>query len=94
MAIRAIYENGYLRLLDPVTLKDGEQVNITISSEKEYLKAVLDDLITFPDENAPDNLSDEDMLLVQEYEQDLARGKLTSSRPLSEIIIEDREDRF
>ncbi len=32
-AIRAIYEDGHLRLLDPVELSEGEQVQITIGHQ-------------------------------------------------------------
>jgi predicted DNA-binding antitoxin AbrB/MazE fold protein len=31
VSIRAIYENGVLRLLDPVELQEGEKVEITIA---------------------------------------------------------------
>ncbi len=32
--IRAVYEHGQLRLLDPVKLRDGQQVNIAILEEE------------------------------------------------------------
>ncbi len=45
MGIRAIYEDGYLRLLDPVTLTPGQQVTVTIEtpSESNTLRNVLGD---------------------------------------------------
>ena len=30
VSIRAIYENGYLRLLDPIDLQEGQEVRVTI----------------------------------------------------------------
>ncbi len=32
-SIRAVYESGHLRLLDPVDLAEGEQVNVAILKE-------------------------------------------------------------
>ena len=33
--IRAVYEHGQLRLLDPVELRDGQRVNIAILAEEQ-----------------------------------------------------------
>jgi predicted DNA-binding antitoxin AbrB/MazE fold protein len=35
MSIRAVYERGQLRLLDPVDLEDGAEVNVTITRAEE-----------------------------------------------------------
>jgi len=54
-AIRAIYEDGHLRLLDPVELSEGEQVQITIGhqfsvprTEDKRMRAALGNSVRFP----------------------------------------------
>lgn len=37
ISVRAIYENGVLRLLDPAPFKDGETVTVRIVSEREQV---------------------------------------------------------
>jgi predicted DNA-binding antitoxin AbrB/MazE fold protein len=34
MSIRAIYENGFLKLLDPVNLNNGQEVKLTIQGDE------------------------------------------------------------
>jgi predicted DNA-binding antitoxin AbrB/MazE fold protein len=34
-ALRAIYEHGHLRLLDPVYLNEGQEVQVILVSEQE-----------------------------------------------------------
>lgn len=38
VSIRAIYENGKLRLLDPVELQEGQEVKITIVPKEDELQ--------------------------------------------------------
>jgi predicted DNA-binding antitoxin AbrB/MazE fold protein len=84
-AIRAIYTAGQLQLLDPVDLKEGEQVQLVILSDEECVLAALSDLlVVFPDS------SDEDIdeaALLNEIAADL-RGKPT----ISDAIIEERRE--
>lgn len=51
MAIRAIYEDGYLKLLDPVDLQNGQHIEITIEQDpaREKLMADLADLLYRPE---------------------------------------------
>ena len=64
--VRAIYENGRLRLLDPVSLKDGEQVSITILPVAESHGISLE-----PDGNTP-RPSARDLLKMAAGERDQA----------------------
>lgn len=83
-AVRAIYEHGSLRLLDSVELTEGEQVSITIVSERDAIRAALADLLVPPDDT-DDDLNEE--ALLQEIEQ-----AFQGQPPLSETIIQERRE--
>lgn len=84
---RAIYENGHLRLLDGITLNEGQQVALQIvpvDAEEAALRELWGDLIAhWPDPSNDDDAYLEDML--DEIDQ-----AFQGDPPLSQIIIEDR----
>lgn len=83
--LRAIYHAGQIRLLDPVDLLDGQEIQVIILSDAERAAAVLADLlVTFPP--PPDDGLDEEALL-REIEAAFA-GKPS----LSETIIQERQE--
>jgi predicted DNA-binding antitoxin AbrB/MazE fold protein len=83
VSVRAVYHQGQLRLLDPVNLKDGQQVHLQILADEEIsLKDLIGDMLV-PFERDAEEIDEE--ALLHELDQQLA-GK----RPLSEIILEDR----
>ena len=87
--IRAIYEHGQLRLLDPVILSEGEQVHVKIISARERAREVLGDLLVPPSEVVAPDLDaelDEDALM---RELDAASQGV---KPLSLVIIEERRE--
>lgn len=86
--IDAIYENGQLRLLSPVSLNEGQRVRVVIDlvhgDSQEALRSALSDLgIQWPDPSDDHDRYLEDM--ADEIDQ-----ALQGDKPLSEIIIEDR----
>jgi predicted DNA-binding antitoxin AbrB/MazE fold protein len=85
LTIRAVYQEGQLRLLDPVDLPEGQQVKISIETmtDEEAVRAALGDSVRWPD------TSDDSDAWVEELadEIDLA---FQGEPPLSQIIIEDR----
>ncbi len=83
--IRAVYSQGHLRLLDPVNLSEGEEIQLTILSDEERVLAILSDLLVQIPDPSGDDL-DED-LLAREIEEDF-RGQ----SPLSETIITERHE--
>ncbi len=87
-AIRAIYEDGKLRLLDPVDLVDGQQVEIVLrlKTEEELVREALADLnIQWHDPNAfADDDVDEEALMKE------ISDAFSGDPPLSQYIIEDR----
>jgi predicted DNA-binding antitoxin AbrB/MazE fold protein len=80
--IRAIYSDGQLRLLEPVDLTEGQEIQLMILSDDERVLAALGDLLVeIPDQTGE---LDEDALL-REIEEGF-RGQ----PPLSDTIIEER----
>ncbi len=85
VAVRAIYENGQLRLLDPVDLQEGQEIYVTIMSERERVRAALADILVQMPDPTDDDFDEE--AAAREIE-DAFRGL----PPLSETIIEERRE--
>jgi predicted DNA-binding antitoxin AbrB/MazE fold protein len=84
-AIRAIYENGQLRLLDPVNLVEGQQIELQILTDRERAREALAAMLVSPI-RISDEAVDEDALL-QEIEHDFS-----GQPPLSQTIIDERNE--
>jgi predicted DNA-binding antitoxin AbrB/MazE fold protein len=85
--VRAVYEGGHLRLLDPVELAEGQEIQLMILSERERARAVLADLLVSHDVSSEqDELTDEVALLAA-IDAD-TRGKPA----VSDAIIEERRE--
>ncbi|MEG3907294.1 antitoxin family protein [Microcoleus sp. w2-18bC1] len=94
--ITAIYENGVLRPLSPLSLNDGETVQITIVAEvsQEELKGDREKAIKLRDIQKLMGLPTKQFKLDAAAEQkrrelfEKLKGRV--GKPLSEIVIEDR----
>jgi predicted DNA-binding antitoxin AbrB/MazE fold protein len=94
--ITAIYENGVLRPLNPLSLNDGETVQITIVAEvsQEELKGDREKAIKLMDVRKLMGLPTKQFKLDAAAEQkrrelfEKLKGRV--GKPLSEIVIEDR----
>lgn len=84
-AIRAIYSEGQLRLLDPVNLAEGEEIQLTILSADERVTAALGDLLVEISNPTADDIDEN--VLAREIEEGF-RGQ----SPLSDTIIEERRE--
>jgi len=84
-AIRAIYTDGQLHLLNPVELSEGQQVQLVILSDRERILAALGDLLAHVPNSTDDDV--DETALLNEIEADL-RGKPT----ISDAIIEERRE--
>ena len=94
----AVYENGVLRLLTPLELPEHTQVQIYVqptqpetdamAHRREVRAALVAAGLSLPATNAP-SPSD---LLSADQRAELAR-RFSAGRPLSELIIEEREGR-
>ncbi len=81
--IRAVYNDGNLRLLDEVQLAEGQEVHLVILSERERVDAALGDLLMkWPD---PGDVDIDEAAVLEEL-ADAFRGL----PPLSEEIIAER----
>ena len=81
--IRAVFNEGSLRLLDEVQLAEGQEVHLVILSERERVDAALGDLLMkWPD---PGDVDIDEAALLEEL-ADAFRGL----PPLSEEIIAER----
>ena len=85
-AVRAVYEQGRLRLLDPVDLAEGQEIQLMILSERERARAVLSDILVH---HEPDTeLNDIDEAALQAEIDAETKGKVT----VSDAIIEERRE--
>lgn len=82
--IRAIYQNGQLRLLDAVDLVEGQEVQLVLVDEPDRVDAALADLLVQP-LDVEDDIDEE--ALLKEIEEAF-RGQ----PPLSETIIQERNE--
>lgn len=86
-SIRAVYQNGQLRLLDPVELDEGQEVELMILSEREKLRSALGDLLVHIDIDETTGDEVDEAALLREIE-DGFRGQV----PLSQAIIDERNE--
>jgi predicted DNA-binding antitoxin AbrB/MazE fold protein len=89
-AVRAIYEHGHLRLLEPLDLVEGQQVEVVvhIPNEDDLFHMALADLVDqWPDANAAVGEIIDEEALQQEVDE-ATRG----IPPISEAIIEERRE--
>jgi predicted DNA-binding antitoxin AbrB/MazE fold protein len=84
-AVRAIYEQGWLRLLDPVTLIEGQEIHVMLLSERERARVALDDLLV---QYEPASVEDVDEAKLLEEIDAAMQGK----PPLSDAIIKERRE--
>lgn len=83
--VRAVYEDGRLRLLDPVTLADGEQVQLMILSAQERMRAALGDLLMESQPETADAV--DDARLLAEID-----ASINGQVAVSEAIIQERQE--
>ena len=81
--ISAIYTDGQLRLLEPVDLVEGQQIQVVILSEHDQLRAALGDLLVTIPETSSDDLDEAALALAVE-------AAFHNQTPLSQTIIEER----
>jgi predicted DNA-binding antitoxin AbrB/MazE fold protein len=84
-AVRAIYEQGRLRLLDPVNLAEGQEIALMILSERERARAALGNLMV---EYAPEPVEDVDEAALLAEIDVAMKGK----PPVSDVILEERRE--
>ncbi len=84
-SIRAVYRNGQLQPLDPVELRDGQEVRIQILDDYSRTRAVLADILVHVEEADLQDSFDE---IALQREIDAAAKGVT----LSDLIIQERKE--
>lgn len=87
-AVRAVYEDGRLRVLDPVTLAEGEQVQVMILREQERRRAALGDLVADVASDTGDTVDEAGL----QAEIDAAVATRQGQARVSEAIMQERRD--
>ncbi|NOK58242.1 MAG: hypothetical protein GFH27_549279n48 [Chloroflexi bacterium AL-W] len=84
-SIRAVYEQGHLRLLEPLHLSEGQEIQVLILAGYDRVREALSDMLVVP-AAPPEPLIDE-AALVQELDAHFSRAM-----PLSATIIAERDE--
>ncbi|MEP7285012.1 MAG: antitoxin family protein [Chloroflexota bacterium] len=71
--MRAVYEHGHLRLLDPVDLTEGQEIQLMIVSERERARVALGDVLVYYDPAAELDETVDEAGLLAEIDADLFR---------------------
>ncbi len=89
VSVRAVYQEGQLRLLDPVDLVEGQVVNVTIGPERDLSSAQVDTQL-----RAAGLLADmpdlEDAVELTPDERRRIGRLFAGERPSEDLIDEDR----
>jgi predicted DNA-binding antitoxin AbrB/MazE fold protein len=83
--IRAVYEHGQLRPLDPLALTDGQEVHLAILSEQEQVRSALADILA-PVNAEPADETDEATLVAT------IDAALQGTSPVSEVLVAERHE--
>ena len=92
----AVYENGVLRPVNPVSLTEGQTVRLRVLPEvspgwqKNDLDAAVQTLVDQGKMTLPDKQGQEDPETEKKWRELFEKLKGRPGKPLSEIIIEDR----
>ena len=84
-AVRTVYEQGWLRLLEPVNFIEGQEIHVMLVSERERARAVLDDLLVQYEAELVEEI-DETKLLTE------IDAAMQGQPPISDAIIEERRE--
>ena len=93
MVVKAIYEGGKFRLLEPIQLIEGQTVTLDIlpemtkPTEAEAIRAALGDTVRWHDPN------DNRHAWVEDMGDEIAEA-FKGLKSLSEIIIEERDEQI
>ena len=83
--IRAVYEHGQLRPLDPLALIDGQEIRLAILSEQEEVRAVLADLLAPVNAESADEMDEAALVATID-------AALQGTSPVSEVLLAERHE--
>ncbi|MBD2775746.1 antitoxin family protein [Iningainema tapete] len=90
--ITAVYENGVLRPLNPLYLQEHQTVRIQVLNEEPAMDAeqIIQSLVAAGLVSPPPRRGDVEPVSEQAWRELTQRLEASPSKPLSEIIIEER----
>ena len=83
--IRAVYEHGKLRPLDPLALTDGQEIRLALLSEQEQVRAALADLVAPVNAEPADELDEAALVATIDV-------ALQGTPPVSEVLLTERHE--
>jgi predicted DNA-binding antitoxin AbrB/MazE fold protein len=83
--VRAVYENGHLRLLYPLDLAEGQEIDVLILTERDKAIAALGNLVATPPQISDEGIDEE--ALLRELDETYG-GNLS----VSDAIIQERRE--
>ena len=81
--IRAVYEHGQLRPLDPLALTDGQEIRLAILSEREQARSALADMLAPVNAEAADEMDEAALAATID-------AALQGTPPVSEVLLAER----
>ena len=90
--ITAVYENGVLRPLNPITLQEHQTVRIQVLTEESAIdtEQIIQSLVAAGLVSPPPRRGDVEPVSEEAWRELTQRLEASPSKPLSEIIIEER----
>jgi predicted DNA-binding antitoxin AbrB/MazE fold protein len=83
--IRAVYEHGQLRPLDPLALTDGQEIRLTILSEQEQVRSALAEMLAPVDAEPAEDMDDAALVATID-------AVLQGTSPVSEVLLTERHE--
>ncbi|MEC4812088.1 MAG: antitoxin family protein [Scytonema sp. PMC 1069.18] len=90
--ITAVYENGVLRPLNPLSLQEHQTVQIQVLTEEPAMDAeqIIQSLVAAGLVSSPPRQEDVEPVSEEAWRELTQRLEASLGKPLSEIIIEER----
>ena len=86
--IRAIYEQGQLRPLEPLNLSDGQEVRLAVLSEQEQARLALAEGLAPVEAEPPTGMDEVDEAAILATIDAALRG----APPVSDAILDERRE--
>jgi predicted DNA-binding antitoxin AbrB/MazE fold protein len=83
--IRAVYEHGQLRPLDPLALTDGQEIRLAILSEQEQVQSALADMLAAVNTEPADEMDEAALVATID-------AALQGTPPVSEVLLTERHE--
>ena len=83
--IRAVYEQGRLRPLDPLPLTDGQEICLAVLSEREQARSALADMLAPVDTESAAEVDEAALVATID-------AALQGQPPVSDAILDERRE--